>query len=150
MSHKQYLDQCLELAGEAIENGDHPFGSLIVLDGKVVATSSNEVVSLNDVTAHAEVRVLQKAQKNLSLEELSRSILYTSTEPCPMCAGAIFWAEITHVVYGCSQEQLYSIVKGGLELKAQVVLNSGAREVKVEDFSRDLRFKNQHEKFWKN
>ena len=149
MSHKQYLDQCLELADEAVKNGDHPFGSLIVLDGKVVATSSNEVETLGDVTAHAEVRVLQKAQKKLTLEELSRSTLYTSTEPCPMCAGAIFWAEISHVVYGCSQEQLYSIVKGGLELKAKEVFSSGAREVKVEDFSNDLRFKKQHEDFWK-
>ena len=148
MNHKQYLDQCLELANEAVKNGDHPFGSLIVLDGKVVATSVNEVKTLGDVTAHDEVRVLQKAQKNLTLEELSRSTLYTSTEPCPMCAGAIFWAEISHVVYGCSQEQLYSIVKGGLELKAQKVFNSGAREVKVENFSSDLRFKKQHEDFW--
>ena len=144
MNHKQYLDQCLELANEAVKNGDHPFGSLIVLDGKVVATSVNEVKTLGDVTAHDEVRVLQKAQKNLTLEELSRSTLYTSTEPCPMCAGAIFWAEISHVVYGCSQEQLYSIVKGGLELKAQKVFNSGAREVKVENFSSDLRFKNSN------
>jgi len=148
LTHQKFLNQCLELANESVKNGDHPFGSVIVLDGKVVASSANEVVTLGDVTAHAELRVVQKAQQVFESEELARSVLYTSTEPCPMCAGAIYWAEIDHVVFGCSQEQLYSIVRGGLELKAHDVFKTGARQIKVEDFSSDYRFIKQHKDFW--
>jgi len=149
MQHAQFLERCLEIAQEAVDKGDQPFGALVALDGKVVVSSVNEVFILNDVTAHAELRVVQKAQKRLSLEELSRSTLYTSTEPCPMCAGAIYWAGINHVVFGCSQEQLYSVVRGGLELKTVEVFKTGARDIKVEDFSADLRFVQMHKDFWK-
>lgn len=76
-----------------------PFGCVIVKDGKVIAEGSNHVVSENDPTWHGEMAAIRAAAKSLGSFSLAGCTLYTSGEPCPMCAGAIFWARIDRVVY---------------------------------------------------
>ena len=76
-----------------------PFGCVIVKDGRIIAGGSNRVVSENDPTWHGEMEAIRTAAKNLGTFDLSGCTIYTTGEPCPMCAGAIFWARIDRVVY---------------------------------------------------
>lgn len=148
MKHQDYLDQCIELAQSAVRAGNHPFGALLVKDGEIIATSENSVKSDNDVTAHAELALVRKAQKLIGKEELAKCVLYTSTEPCAMCAGSIYWAGIREVHFGCSCEQLFDVVKDGLPINSRTVLASAIDKVKVFDYSDDLKFKKVHQDFW--
>jgi tRNA(adenine34) deaminase len=79
-----------------------PVGAVLALDGRVIAADHNRIRSRRDPTAHAEMLVLQKASRRLKNERLSGTILYTTVEPCSMCAGAIVLARVTEVVYGTS------------------------------------------------
>ena len=93
------LALALELARENVRKGGGPFGAVIVRDGQVIAASANEVISIPDPTAHAEVQAIRKAAEALDSYDLSGTTLYTSCEPCPMCLGAIYWARISRVVF---------------------------------------------------
>src|SRR4051812_7604545 len=100
--HIPYIRQCQSLATDAVANGNHPFGALLIVDGVVVGTARNEAVTSGDPTRHAELNLLATAMASLTAEQRARAVLYTSTEPCIMCAGAIYWCGIGSVVYGCS------------------------------------------------
>lgn len=147
-SHYQYLNQCTELAQQAIKNGDHPFGAVLVLNDQVVCYAKNEVNTNRDITAHAELMLLRKAQKTLTLAQIQKCILYTSTEPCAMCAGAIYWIGIKEIIYGCSTETLFSIVKDGLFISSKDIFDKGTRKIKVINLSNEV-FSQIHRSFWK-
>jgi tRNA(Arg) A34 adenosine deaminase TadA len=98
--------RAIELAREARQAGDHPFGALLVLDGDVVLTAHNTVARDGDPTAHAETNLVSAAIRHVTPDQLRRSVLYTSCEPCAMCAGKIYWAGIRSVVYALSCEEL--------------------------------------------
>ena len=101
-----WLRRCVELAADARARGDHPFGSLLVTaDGRTVE-ALNSVVTRNDPTGHAETNLVRAAAASLPAEVLATSTLYTSTEPCAMCAGAIYWSGIARVVYALSEQGL--------------------------------------------
>jgi len=105
-AHEQFVTQAIALAGEARSQGNHPFGALLVLDGHVVLTATNSVVTDRDSTAHAETNLLAAAIRQLSRDQIGRAILYTSCEPCAMCVGKMYWAGIRAVVYGLSSQEL--------------------------------------------
>ncbi len=93
----------IEEATNGIRNGEGgPFGSVIVKDGKVVGKGHNQVVLNNDATCHGEMQAIRNASKNLGTFDLSGCEIYTTGEPCPMCLGAILWANISKVYYGCN------------------------------------------------
>ena len=93
----------IEEATNGIHNGEGgPFGSVIVKDGKVVGKGHNQVVLNNDATCHGEMQAIRNASKNLGTFDLSGCEIYTTGEPCPMCLGAILWANISKVYYGCN------------------------------------------------
>ena len=105
-----HLRRCVELARQARDRGDHPFGSVVVTaDGRVVE-GLNTVVTRRDPTGHAEANVVREAAAQLAADELATSTLYTSTEPCAMCAGAIYWSGIPRVVFALSEAGLAGIV----------------------------------------
>lgn len=79
-----------------------PFGTVIVKDGKVIAKGHNQVIKKNDSTCHGEIQAIRKACKKLNSFDLSGCILYTTGQPCLMCLGAILWANISKVYYGCN------------------------------------------------
>lgn len=79
-----------------------PFGSVIVKDGVVVAKGHNQVIKNQDPTCHGEMMAIHKACKKLGTFDLSGCELYTTAEPCPMCLGAILWANISRVYFGCN------------------------------------------------
>jgi len=96
---ERFAKQAIELAREARLAGNHPFGALLVLDGTVVLTAGNTVGTDRDPTAHAETNLVAAAIRHLAPDQIRRSVLYTSCEPCAMCVGKIYWAGIRSVVY---------------------------------------------------
>ena len=98
------MSQAILLAIENVEkrNGG-PFGAVVVKDGKIIARGYNQVTSLNDPTAHAEVVAIRNACKALNSFQLEGCEIYTSCEPCPMCLGAIYWARPSKVFYACTK-----------------------------------------------
>ena len=105
-NHDPWIRVAVGLARQARERGDEPFGALLVHDGVSVMEARNAVNTENDITQHAELRLVAKACRQLDPEVVSAATLYTSTEPCPMCAGAIYWARIPRVVYGLAAGSL--------------------------------------------
>lgn len=100
------IKRCYELARDAVAHGNHPFGALLWKDGRVLMEAENTVVTEMDVTGHAELNLVRRASKRLDPEALTGSTLYTSTEPCVMCQGAIYWAGIPRIVYGVAGSSL--------------------------------------------
>ncbi|MBC8335844.1 MAG: nucleoside deaminase [Anaerolineales bacterium] len=109
-NESKYLQRAIELAQIAREHGNHPFGALLTDgNGNILLEAENTVVTEKDCTAHAETNLMRAASKVYSEEELAKCTLYTSTEPCPMCTGAIFWGNVGKVVYALSEEGLYAL-----------------------------------------
>jgi tRNA(Arg) A34 adenosine deaminase TadA len=100
---RAYMTRAYELARYAINHGGGPFGALLVKDGKILAEFSNCVHSTGDVTKHAETGLISTFSPKIDRDTFSKSTLYTSTEPCAMCCGAIVFAGIGRVVYGTSE-----------------------------------------------
>lgn len=94
---RRAIELCLE---PARHSGDRPFGTVIVRDGKIIGEGRNRVATAHDPTAHSEIEAIRDACKRLGTTTLEGSVMYTSGEPCPMCAGAIHWAGIAHVWFG--------------------------------------------------
>lgn len=106
----QYMKIALDEAYEGIENGDGgPFGAVIVKDGKVIGKGHNRVVKNADPTCHGEMEAIRDACRRLKTFDLSGSTIYTTGEPCPMCLGAIMWANIEKVYYGCDVKDTEAI-----------------------------------------
>jgi tRNA(adenine34) deaminase len=98
--HEDFMRRCLELAREAIETGDTPVGALVVREGRILAEGIESVRAQHDVAAHAEIVALRAAAQRLGSIDLGGCTLYTSVEPCIMCAYAIRLARIGTVVTG--------------------------------------------------
>ncbi|WP_395640666.1 nucleoside deaminase [Pseudolysinimonas sp.] len=131
-----HLRHAIALAAQARAGGNHPFGSIVVApDGRVVE-GMNSVVTERDPTGHAETNVVRLAARALSHDELRASTLYTSTEPCAMCAGAIYWSGIGRVVYALGEDALRDMVPAQdgeptLALPCREVFAAGGRPVDV-------------------
>ena len=99
----KYMQIAVDEARTGINAGHGgPFGCVIVKDGEIIGRGHNEVVKQKDPTCHGEVMAIRNACKNLGTYDLSGCELYTTAEPCPMCRGAILWANIRKVYYGCN------------------------------------------------
>ncbi len=113
--HSYYMSEALKEAKKALKYGDVPVGSLLVMDGKIISRAYNQVERLRDSTAHAELICIRKGIKEYGYKHLLECTLYTTLEPCPMCAGAIVLARISQLVYGATDkksgasESLYKI-----------------------------------------
>lgn len=102
--HERYIERTLELAEEAGERGDGPYGSLLVTSEGVLEETNRERTE-DDIACHPELALARRAGRELPPEERSRAVMYTSTEPCPMCAGGIAIAGLGGVVYSVSTER---------------------------------------------
>lgn len=103
----RYLRHAIALSQRAKERGNRPFGSVIVgPDGAIWGEGHNSNAETGDCTAHAEVMAIREASPRYSREQLAQATIYASGEPCVMCAGAIFWANIRRVVYGIDAQRL--------------------------------------------
>lgn len=105
--HGKFLERCVELAREAFDDGDDPFGSVLVSGaGDVLTEARNRETSLADPTAHPELELATWAWRNLTSEERSSATVYTSGEHCPMCAAAHGWVGLGAIVFAVSAAQL--------------------------------------------
>jgi tRNA(Arg) A34 adenosine deaminase TadA len=98
--HEALIRRAIALARQARDAGNHPFGALLAIDGVVILTAQNTIATDRDPTAHAESNLVAAAIRRLTPEEIRRSVLYSSCEPCPMCVGKMYWAGIRALVYG--------------------------------------------------
>lgn len=94
-----FLAHAIELAIRNVEEGGRPFASVIVRGAGVLATGLNLAAQTRDPTAHAEILAIREASRALASESLRGCRLYTTCEPCPMCLGALYWAELDHVTF---------------------------------------------------
>jgi guanine deaminase len=100
----RYLRMAVDLARENVARGERPFGSVIVKDGRVIATGVNSVAATNDPTSHAEIEAIRTASRALKSERLDGCIVYASGHPCPMCLSAMYLAGIREGFYAFSIE----------------------------------------------
>lgn len=102
--HERFIRETLRLAREGIRQGSAgPFGSVVVRDGEIIAGGWNQVLQDSDPTAHAEVVAIRRAGARLGQVQLQGCILYASCEPCPMCLGAAYWAQVDAIYFSASR-----------------------------------------------
>lgn len=134
---QHFLRLSFAVARRSLTHGNHPFGCIVVdAGGNVLIEAENGYMPDHDGTAHAERLAATLACRTLSREVLAKATLYSSAEPCAMCAGAIHWAGIARVVYGLSEHRLRSITGNHpdnptLDLPCREVFASGQRSTEV-------------------
>lgn len=119
-----FMKKALQEAEMAFEKGEIPVGAIIVIANKVIARGHNLTEMLVDVTAHAEMQTITAAANFLGGKYLKDCTLYVTLEPCQMCAGALYWSQISKIVYGASDENR-GFVKMGTQLHPKTTVVSG-------------------------
>ena len=104
-SHEYFMKEALKEAYKAFEKDEVPIGAVIVNNNQIIARAHNLTETLNDVTAHAEMQAFTAATNYLGGKYLNECILYVTLEPCVMCAGASFWAQLSKIIYGASDKK---------------------------------------------
>lgn len=151
----EFLRQALEVARRSRANGNHPFGAVLVdAQGKVVLEAENTVETERDCTGHAELNLMRLASRCYDPDFLAACTLYTSTEPCAMCSGAIYWGNVRRVVYALSEARLRALTGDDpanptLDLPCREVFARGQRPVEVLGPALEDEAIRVHEGFWK-
>ncbi|MDA9070157.1 nucleoside deaminase [bacterium] len=110
-----FMKKALQEAEAAFERGEIPVGALIVIDNRIIARGHNLTETLTDVTAHAEMQAITAASNFLGGKYLQKCTLYVTLEPCQMCAGALYWSQISKIVYGARD-----LERGCINLKTKL------------------------------
>lgn len=113
--HNYFMKKALLEAEIAFEKGEIPVGAVIVIDNRIIARGHNLTELLNDVTAHAEMQAITAAANFLGGKYLHNCTLYVTLEPCQMCAGALYWSQISQIIFGTRDEE-----RGCLHLKTKL------------------------------
>jgi len=137
LDHEKFLRRSFEVARRARTHGNHPFGAILVsAAGELLIEAENGFMPDRDMTGHAERLLATQASKQLDPKLLASCTLYSSAEPCAMCAGAIYWAGIGRVVYGLSERRLKTMTgdhaeNPTLDLPCRTVFAAGQRHVEA-------------------
>ena len=133
--HEAHMREVFAIARRARAHGNRPFGALLVAgNGAVLAAAENTQLTDGQILAHAEMNLLHRAVAEFNPDVLSASTLYTSAEPCAMCAGAIFWSGVSRLVYGLSGDRLHELngfTPHMLVASAREVLARAGRQVEI-------------------
>lgn len=105
-----FMREAIQLSKQAVENGNEPFGAVLVKDQEVVFTNENQIYTRHDYTYHAELGLIRNFSEQTGITDLSDYTLYTSCEPCFMCSGAMVWSKLGRLVYGASDIDLCDII----------------------------------------
>lgn len=129
MNHEQFMQEALKEA----KKGDLPYGAVIVKDDEIVIRGYNTAQTDNDLSAHGEINALRAFTKKYgySLDALAGYTLYTTCEPCPMCAAACVWAGVSRIVFGASTQQLIDLNTEQIDLTCKSVVEKGFQKVEV-------------------
>lgn len=122
-----FMKKALQEANEAYDQGEIPIGAVIVVNKKIIARAHNLTETLNDVTAHAEMQAITAAANFLGGKYLQKCTLYVTIEPCQMCAGALYWSQISNVIYGARDTQR-GCIEMGTKLHPKTVMKGGILE----------------------
>ncbi len=107
---EEYFNEAVMLAKNGVKELEGgPFGAIIVKEGKIVGVGNNKVLKEKDPTAHAEIVAIRDATKNLNTYDLTGCIIYTTSEPCPMCLSAIIWSNIKEIYYATNRKEVAQI-----------------------------------------
>ena len=129
---KYYMERAIDEAKIALEKGEVPVGAVIVSNQKIIARSHNLTETLNDVTAHAEMQAITSAANYIGGKYLKDCTLYVTLEPCQMCAGALYWSQISKVVIGASDSHRgFRAMKTKLHPKTKIIDGVLSSESKV-------------------
>ena len=134
---EHFLRRSFEVARRSMSHGNHPFGAILVDEnGSVLIETENGYMPAHDGTAHAERLLATEACRTFGRDVLAKATMYSSAEPCAMCAGAIYWAGIGRVVYGLSEHRLRAITgnhpeNATLDLPCREVFARGQRPTEV-------------------
>jgi tRNA(Arg) A34 adenosine deaminase TadA len=154
LTDEDYLRLTLEIARQSRAAGNHPFGAILVgPDGTVLMRAGNAHGEAGDRTGHAERVLMTEASRAYSADFMTGCTLYTSAEPCAMCAGAAYWAGVGRVVYGLSERDLGVLIGPHPEnltmnLPCRIVLGSGQRTIDVAGPLLETEARAVHEGFW--
>lgn len=122
-----FMRKALQEAETAFDKGEIPVGAIIVIENRIIARAHNLTETLNDVTAHAEMQAITAAANFLGGKYLKNCTLYVTLEPCQMCAGALYWSQVSKIVYGAKDEQRgYEIM--GTKLHPKTSITGGVME----------------------
>jgi tRNA(Arg) A34 adenosine deaminase TadA len=137
-SHAFYLRKSLEIAKRSMDNGNLPFGCILVgPDNTILAEGENTVVTDDNPIAHCEINLIGQIKNKFDSQYLQQATMYASTEPCPMCTGAIFWSGIGRLVFALSKEGYHAVAQTSnpahiFDMKSAEILSHGGRKVNVE------------------
>jgi len=128
---KKYMRLAIQEARKNLKTGHGgPFGACIVRDGKVIALERNKVL-VSDATAHAEINAIRSASRKIGNFDLSGSVIYSTTEPCPMCFSAIHWARLEAVIYGTTIADVKKLGFNELRISSRKMQTSGKSDVRI-------------------
>jgi tRNA(adenine34) deaminase len=127
MDNEYFMRQAIEAA----KKGDAPYGAVIVKDNQVVAVAHNTVKQDYDPSAHAEVNVIRKLTSQLKNTSLEGYTIYTTGEPCPMCATACVWTGISEIVYGASIKDLMKVKQSQIDISCEEIIAKSFKNITV-------------------
>lgn len=139
----------IQLAASAVEHGNEPFGALLAKDGQILLEVENTIFTEHDVTNHAETSLIRQATQRYDAEFLKDCVLYTSTEPCAMCAGAIYWSGVGTVVYACSEQRLAHYAGVEFDIPCREIFVRGKHPVQVIGPVLEAEAEQVHAAYWK-
>ena len=158
MDHLKYLLAANEVAKKARENGNTPFGAVLVDDkGNIIMEQGNAEGDLHDATAHAERMLASRASQKYSKDFLWKCTLYTTFEPCCMCTGAIYWSNIGKIVYGLTEKRLLELTGSDeknptFNISCRTILAAGQKNIEVSGPFEEIAAAvvEVHKGFWNN
>jgi tRNA(adenine34) deaminase len=137
-THEYFMKQALVEAQKAYDKDEIPVGAIVVADNLIIARSYNLTETLNDVTAHAEIQALTAASEYLGSKYLDKCTLYVTLEPCVMCAGALYWAQLGQLVFGALDEKRGYSLWGGAILHPKTMVISGVFQNEAAQLMKDF------------
>ncbi len=151
---QRFLRQAIDISRQARAHGNHPFGAVLVdASGTVLLEAENTVETAQDCTGHAELNAVRRASMQFGRDILSHATLYSSAEPCAMCAGAIYWSGISRLVFALSESRLRELTgdhpdNPTLSLPCREVFARGQRVIEVLGPELESEAEAMHQGFW--
>jgi tRNA(adenine34) deaminase len=123
-----FMKEAIKEAQKALEKDEVPIGAIIVHNNQIIARAHNLTETLNDVTAHAEIQAITAASNALGGKYLKDCTIYITLEPCPMCAGALYWSQISKIVYASQDYKMGTFTKGHNLIHPKTIVKKGILE----------------------